>query len=172
MPPYLGLFVVTWVALALLYLGLARVLQELYVLRARVASLSTSSARTGGASQLQFDLALPSELAAASSVVVAAESSCSTCWKVLTAVAAHPAPSKPLLLTYEDERVWEPVADDFTVIRSHSGWSSISHLTPPVLVKLGPQGRPEQIVLPVSAAEVTSTLDSWAGQKEAKGSGN
>jgi len=161
-----ALFVVTWAAIVLLYLGLAAVLRELRLLRQRVAEETAS-----GTQFKESAIRLPAELTAGRPrVVVAAESGCPLCRVVLheLGVAATAWAVRPILLTYEPATQWSDVSAGFDLVRDDRAWSAIAHLSPPALMLVDANGLVKRIKLPANEQDVRTTLDAWGAESEMK----
>ncbi|GAA3464905.1 hypothetical protein GCM10018963_69180 [Saccharothrix longispora] len=136
--------VLTWVAILVLFLGLAAVLREVRLLRATVAR------DPGGFSAAQPDLVLGPRFAGR--VVLAADSGCPLC------VAVARRLTDAVLLTHESPDVWDTRLD---VVRDREAWRVVSHLAPPVLMLVDAAGRVARVVLPVREEQVDDVLDEW-----------
>jgi hypothetical protein len=154
----LALFIITWSVMLLLYLGLARVLYDLHGLRRRVERLSAQSAPAASSLPLE----LPTGTFGGVDVLLAVESSCPRCWMVAEWIIENASTRQAALLTYEDPTVWSPFSDRIRIIQSESAWASITHLSPPVLLRLDPAGSAvTDIFLPVGESDLRTTLDLW-----------
>ncbi|MBP2477485.1 hypothetical protein JOF53_006357 [Crossiella equi] len=154
MSPAIAFNVITWVAILLLFLGLAAVLREIRLLREEVRRSPDSFAAAPP------DLRLGERLAGgARRIVLAADSGCPLCLAVLDRVLVQ-APGA-VLLTHEPESTWTRVAGQLTVISDPEVWRAVSHLAPPVLMLVDGTGRAERVHLPVRVAEVDAVLAEW-----------
>ncbi|GAA3015114.1 hypothetical protein [Actinokineospora diospyrosa] len=136
--------VITWVAIVVLFLGLAAVLREVRLLRAAI------SRDPGGYDSAQPDIVLGERFAGR--VVLAADTGCSLCHAVADRLTGA------LLLTHEQASVWETRLE---VVTDREAWRAVSHLAPPVLMLVGLDGRVRRLSLPVRADQVDEVLDEW-----------
>ncbi|MGM1058334.1 hypothetical protein [Saccharothrix sp. Mg75] len=153
MNPGTAFAVLTWVAILVLFLGLAAVLREVRLLRAAVAR------DPGGFSAAQPDLVLGPRFAGR--VVLAADSGCPLCVAVARRLTGT---SRALLLTHESPDAWDAGLE---VASDREAWRVVSHLAPPVLMLVGPDGRVARTVLPVREEQVDDVLDEW-GVRDAR----
>ncbi|MFD7660045.1 hypothetical protein ACFV4N_39220 [Actinosynnema sp. NPDC059797] len=144
MNPGTAFLVVTWVAIVVLFLGLAAVLREVRLLRAAVAR------DPAGFSAAQPDVVLGERFA--NRVVLAADSGCPLC------VAVARRLTDAVLLTHEPPGAWDTRLD---VVSDREAWRSVSHLAPPVLMRVDATGRVARLALPVREEQVDEVLDEW-----------
>ncbi|WP_239574941.1 hypothetical protein [Actinokineospora baliensis] len=135
--------VITWVAIVLLFLGLAAVLREVRLLRAIVG-------RDQGGYEAQADIVLGEKFAGR--VVLAADTGCSLCHAVADRL------TDAVVLTHEVASTWDIGLE---VVTDREAWRAVSHLAPPVLMLVGSDGRVQRISLPVRAEQVDEVLDEW-----------
>ncbi|WP_117209414.1 hypothetical protein [Allorhizocola rhizosphaerae] len=143
MSPWIATTIITWVALIIVYLGLAATLRRVNQLQAELASLRASG--RGG-----VRLRLPGY----SGVVLAADASCDAC-HVAVGELASLAPSSTLL-SYEP---WD--GTDLRVRVDTEAWRSLAHLSPPVLMAVDADGQVTDIALPTNPGDVAKALQSW-----------
>ncbi len=162
MSPWLAVTIVTWVAMLVLYLGLAATLRQVRLLSAELTSL-----RAGGDTRAaRVDLRLPALAApdgTAARLVVAADTGCPACHVTVEKLAAL-APGlavPPLLLTYESPQVWHELAGPLEVRQDTESWRALRHLAPPVLMSVDASGRVLDLALPTSPEDVPRTLSAW-----------
>lgn len=163
-----ALQILLWVAVVVVYLGLAAVLREVRLLRAQVRRLQSLQAvtATGATPQGGPDIRLPAQVTGGSAgVVVAADTTCPSCAAVVHALADHVAAGRletPVsILTWEPQEAWAQLAGPLRVVRDTSGWEQIAHLSPPVLLRVDADGRVGDLTLPVTGADIDPTLTSW-----------
>ncbi|WP_018680410.1 hypothetical protein [Actinokineospora enzanensis] len=144
MSPSTAFLVITWAAIILLFLGLAAVLREVRMLRAQLARDS------GGFSAAAPDLLLGARFAGR--VVLAGDSGCPLC------VAVARRAKEAVVLTHESPEVWESGLD---VVSDREAWRVVSHLSPPVLMLVGADGRVTRLLLPVREEQVDEALAEW-----------
>ncbi|MFC6087820.1 hypothetical protein [Saccharothrix lopnurensis] len=144
MNPGTAFLVITWAAIVVLFLGLAAVLREVRLLRAAVAR------DPQGFSAAQPDIVLGERFAGR--VVLAADSGCPLC------VAVARRLTDAVLLTHEPPGAWDTPLD---VVSDREAWRSVSHLAPPVLMRVDATGRVARLALPVREEQVDEVLDEW-----------
>lgn len=146
--------IITWVAILVLFLGLAAVLREIRLLRNEVRRAPENFAAAAP------ELVLGPRLAGRGRrIVLAADSGCPLCLAVLDRLISQ-APGA-VLLTHEPEAVWARVSGQLEVISDAEVWRVVSHLSPPVLMLVDGNGRAERVHLPVRVAEVDAVLAEW-----------
>lgn len=143
MAPWIAATAVTWIALIIVYLGLAATLRRVNQLSAEVAALRASGR---GAARLR--------LPGYAGIVLAADNACDAC-HVAVASLESIAPSSTLL-TYEP---WE--GTDLRVRVDTEAWHKLAHLSPPVLMNVDPDGWVTDIALPTNPGDVAKALQSW-----------
>jgi hypothetical protein len=160
MSPTAAVVVITWVALVIVYLGLAAVLREVRQLRAELAAV-----RAGAPRAKLLDLTLPTLAAAPGekAVVLVADSGCPACVGAAGELVrlAPELPVRPTLLTYEPPETWEDVTGRLTVVQDRAASSQFSHLTPPLLALVDARGQVTELALLVDPQSVARTLWSW-----------
>ncbi len=157
MSPLWALLVLTWAAIVVLFLGLGAVLREIRLLRARIDTAATSGERV--------DIVLPASVTGGrGGVVLAVDSGCPLCIAVVQQVASvttGPEGSGAVLLTFEPEEQWGGLTGGLPVVRDDRAWSAIAHLSTPILMQVGGDGRVERLHLPANERDVVPTLRSW-----------
>lgn len=164
MSPAVAVAVITWVAIVVLYLGLAAVLREVRLLRAQVMRLSVVTAVQPDEATSSPAITMPGVIReGAPAVVLAADSSCPLCRMTIARLAriSEHLPEPAVLLTYEDEQTWGPLPPSLRVVRDEAAWSQIAHLSPPVLLQVNGQGKVTDLVLPARDDDVDATLATW-----------
>lgn len=150
-------------ALALLYLGLVRVHYDVRQLRRLVLQQADADR--------SVELRLPATVGDLfGRTVLAVSSTCATCWAALDEARDQTARGVDLVvLTYQDAGVFAVDGLDglagLQVVRSAEAWSVLSHLSPPVLARVGHDGLVLDLVLPTGAGEVAETLTRWQSQE-------
>lgn len=160
MSPVAAYHVLTWVAIAVLFLGLAAVLREVRLLRGQVAGTDPDGFATAPP-----DIALGPRLAGPGPrVVLAVDSGCALCLAVTERLAgAAPGPGRPAvtLLTHEPAQTWAGAAGRLAVVSDREAWRAVAHLSPPVLMLVDDTGRVRRMVLPVRVSDVDKALAGW-----------
>jgi hypothetical protein len=150
-----SLWVLTWVAIAVLWFGLAAVLREVRLLRALAAG------DAAGFASGRPDVALGPRFATggAPRLVVAADTGCGLCVAVVDRLARRVADAT--VLTHEPAAAWAGRADGLTVVSDPEAWRAVSHLSPPVLMRVDGAGRVDRMLLPVRVGQVDAVLAEW-----------
>lgn len=167
MSPWLAVTIVTWIALLVLYLGLAATLRQVRLLSAELTAL-----RAGGDTRAtRVDLHLPALAVPdgpASRLVVAADTGCPACHLAVEALAelAPGLPVPPLLLTYESPEVWRDEAGPLEIRQDTESWRLLRHLAPPVLLSVDASGRVLELALPSGPEDVPRTVAAWGFQAD------
>jgi hypothetical protein len=163
MSPGLAIWLVTWAAIVLLFLGLAAVLREVRLLRGLVTR--DPNGFVAAAPQLRLGGAFAS--GSGPRIVLAVDSGCSLCLAITARLAHRTADgaaaglSTVTLLTHEAPEVWADIAEGLPVVSDRESWRSISHLSPPVMMIVDGEGRVGKLVLPVRAEEIDGLYDEW-----------
>jgi hypothetical protein len=159
MSPLLALTILSWIAIVVLYLGLAAVQREVRMLRRQLTERRTTTG--DGLDDLRLPQAFLSRivLPGRSRTVLVADSGCPLCRAAAT-VLAEPTGQDvlPVLLTYESPEEWADLSDTLQIVRDRDAWSALAHLSPPVLLEVNHQGRIESLVLPVTELDVTRAV--------------
>jgi hypothetical protein len=154
-----AVLVVLAVAVVLLWLGLVRLAYEVRQLR----RLTLEQARDA---EEEAEVRLPSdEPRLLGRTVLAVSSSCDTCWTALAEARARADAAELVVLTYQDPEVFAEAAGALPVVRSRDAWRAVSHLSPPVLLRVEQDGRVTDVALPVTEGDVTDVLARWHGQE-------
>jgi hypothetical protein len=160
MSPTAALMVITWVALGVLYFGLAAVLREVRQLRTELVALRADIPQAN-----RPDLVVPALAAEAGTTAIAlvAESSCPPCVAAAAELSRMAArlPAQPRLLTYESPATWASLADGLAVVQDRPAWSQLSHLSPPLLLLVDADGSVRELALLVDDRSLGRTLWSW-----------
>ncbi|MCO1581101.1 hypothetical protein M8C13_35650 [Crossiella sp. SN42] len=152
MDPVLALLILAWLAIALLYLGLAAVLRELRLLRRQLTARQATGADLA-------ELRLPGSVTArfdGPRTVLVADSGCPLCQFAAAELARHAA--RPVLLTYEEADAWPDLPATVELVTDRAAWQALAHLNPPMLLSVTADGRIDSLVLPTTAAEVRRAL--------------
>jgi hypothetical protein len=152
------MFVVTWAAIVVLFLGLAAVLREVRLLRGAGAGDGFADAGADLALGGSFSGAADSE---GTRLVLAADSGCALCVAVarrLGGLAAHDARPAPVLLTHEPAQLWDGAAGGLRVVSDPEAWRAVSHLQPPVVMLVDGAGTVRRLSLPAREEDVD---DVW-----------
>jgi len=162
MSPWIAVTAVTWVAMVVLYFGLAATLHRVRMLSAELAEL-----RTGGHVRATgVDLRLPALAAQDGSttrLVVAADTGCPACHMTVEALAAlAPELSQvPTLLTYEPPDRWPEAAGRLEIRQDPDSWRVLAHLMPPLLLNVDADGRVTDLALTTTPDDIPRTLAAW-----------
>jgi hypothetical protein len=152
MAPWLAAAIVTWVALAVLYLGLAATLRKVNALTAELAAI-----RAGGAAKATgISISLPGY---EGRLVLAVDSGCPSCQVTVKALDAVALPQRPVLLTYEEPSTWD--APGLEIRQDPQAWRAVAHLSPPVLLSIDGSGRVAHLALPTHPDDVIRALAAW-----------
>lgn len=152
MAPWLAAAIVTWVAMAVLYLGLAATLRKVNALTAELASI-----RAGGAAKASgITIKLPGY---EGRLVLAADSACPSCHVTVKALDTLGLAAKPVLLTYEAPSTWD--APGLEIRQDEKAWRAVAHLSPPVLLSVDAAGNIAHLALPTHPDDVTRALAGW-----------
>jgi hypothetical protein len=167
MSPEVALAVVTWIALIVVYLGLAAVLRDVRLLRNELTAL-----KAGRAGPQTIGLTMPALApeTGASRVVLVADAGCPSCQRAAEELAgvSETLPSRPALLTYEAPQEWSHVSTRLAVTQDGAAWSSLSHLSPPILLLVGPGGTVRELTM-LTDSGVARVLASWGVSSAAEG---
>jgi hypothetical protein len=155
MSPTVAFAVVTWAAIALLFLGLGAVLRETRLLRGQLGR--DRAGFTVAPPDLSFDGRLAS--GGEPQVVLVADSGCPLCLAAAERLGARRPGA--VLLTHEPLHTWSGVADRLRVVSDREAWRVVSHLAPPVLMLVDGAGAVRRLVLPTREDEINTVLDEW-----------
>jgi hypothetical protein len=163
MSPLLAATAVTWVALLIVYLGLAATLRKVHYLEAEVRSLRSGD---GQARPIGVDLRLPGlaeQNAPKARLVVAVDSRCPSCHLTIEALAemAPTLVEQPILLTYEPPDTWAHAAQGLRIRRDPESWRALAHLSPPVLMSVDGEGTVTDLVLVSDPTQITRAVITW-----------
>jgi hypothetical protein len=161
MSPWTAVAILTWVALLLLYLGLAATLRKVNALTAELAALRAGGDARAAGVQLRLP-GLAEAGAPGRRLVLAADSVCPAC-HVAVAALDELAPrlgSAPLLLTYEAPEVWQS-ATHLQVRHDPESWRLLASLSPPVLMAVDAGGQVTELSLPTIPEDIVRTLAGW-----------
>jgi hypothetical protein len=166
MSPTLAMWIVTWVAIVVLFLAVGAVLREVRLLRVLITRDSGFSAT---APDLRLD---PGVVEGRDNIVLASDSGCPLCAAVASRLAARAVEdgARPVLLTYEEPASWpDEIRSVFNVVSDQSAWQAIAHLSPPVLMAVAGDGTVRQLGLPVDESTAEQMLDKWIPMTNWKG---
>lgn len=159
MSPLLALTILSWIAIVVLYLGLAAVQREVRMLRRQLAESRTTTG--DGLDNLRLPQAFLSRIVLPdrSRTVLVADSGCPLC-RAAAVMLAEPTGQdvRPVLLTYESPEKWADLSDSIDIVRDREVWSELAHLSPPVLLEVNHRGRIESLVLPVTELDVARAV--------------
>lgn len=150
MQPWLATTIVTWVALLILYFGLAATLRKVKVLTAELTAIRAAGQAKAGGVRIE----LPGY---GGRLVLAADTACPTCHVTVKTLDSLALDDRPVLLTYEDS--WE--VSHLEVRQDAGAWRKIAHLSPPVLLDVGADGKVVNLALPSHPDDVTRALAAW-----------
>lgn len=160
MSPQWALLLLTWAAVVILFLGLSAVLREVRLLRARFDATAAAGERV--------DIALtPAVTGGRGGLVLAVDSGCPLCISVVQQVASAtsgPEGAEAVLLTFEPQEQWSGLTGGLRVVRDERAWSAIAHLSTPILMQVGGDGRVQRMHLPANESDVVPVLRSWGVQ--------
>jgi hypothetical protein len=162
MSPWPAVTIITWIALLVLYLGLAATLRQVRLLSAELAALrARGDTRATGIDLVLPALAVPD--GPATRLVVAADTGCPACHMTvgLLAELAPGMATSPLLLTYEPPEAWRESAGPMEIRQDTESWRALRHLAPPVLMSVDPSGRVLDLALPSVPQDVPRTVAAW-----------
>ncbi len=160
MSPTLAFAILTWVAIALLFLAVGAVLREVRQVRALVVR---NPAGYVASPPPRVRLSTVITAMPQARVVLAADSTCPACVASVRAVAARADVLDAVVLTHEPADAWADLAGPtLPVVSDPDAWRAIGHLTPPVLMWMDPDGVVRDLVLPIDLAQVDAVLNRWA----------
>ncbi|WP_426510164.1 hypothetical protein ACPPVO_05455 [Dactylosporangium sp. McL0621] len=153
-----ALLLLTWLAIALLFLALGATVRSLRLLRARVDRHATEFAATRTAMRIAGT--------GTARIVLAADSGCPLCGAVAERLSrlADRLPAPLSLMTYEQADAWAGRIDTdrLPVVSDPVSWQEIAHLSPPVLLLVAADGEVQRLFLPVDVAGVDRVLNEWS----------
>jgi hypothetical protein len=150
-----ALWLLTWAAIVIVYFGLAAVLREVRLLRA--LALRDPDGFTAAGPDLDLGAALGT--GGPPRLVVAADTGCGLCVAVVERLARRGAAAT--VLTHEPAPAWAGRAGALPVVSDREAWRAVSHLNPPVLMRVDGAGRVQRLLLPVRAEQVDAVLADW-----------
>ena len=160
MSPVTALWIVTWLAIVLLFLAVGAITRELRLLRERIdAAGSTTDGYVAHPPDITFDPAVVPP-----GVVVAGDADCPLCLVVadLAARRVRAGADRPTLLTHQSLDEWPAqVVRDLRPVRAQDQWREVAHLTPPALMRVAADGRVTELSLPLTEAAALEVLDRW-----------
>ncbi len=160
MSPTAAFAVITWVALVILYFGLAAVLREVRQLRSELTTL-----KVGAPAITAVDVTWPALAAdpGQTAVVLVGDSACPPCLEAAAELGrlAPRLPARPKLLTYESPATWQSTADRLAIVQDRDAWANLAHLTPPLLLLVDAHGHIRELALLADGRGVRRTLGSW-----------
>ncbi|MEV5778503.1 hypothetical protein AB0L49_46135 [Streptomyces antimycoticus] len=154
----LALVVLSWIAIVVLYLALAAVLREVRVLRRR---LDERAATAAAPPELQLPASFVERIAepGRERTVLVADAGCPLCQHAAAVLADRATEEfRPVLLTYEPPERWSSLPDAVELVQDRDAWSSLAHLSPPVLLTVGADGTVGSLHLPSSERDIVGAL--------------
>ncbi|MFE5125102.1 hypothetical protein [Streptomyces sp. NPDC056669] len=154
----LALVILSWIAIVILYLALAAVLREVRMLRRQLDERAAGAAPPA-------ELVLPPSFVervaepGRERTVLVADATCPLCRHAAAVLAERATPDfRPVLLTYEPPERWSSLPDGVELVQDSEAWSSLAHLTPPVILTVGTDGTVGSLHLPSSERDVAGAL--------------
>ncbi|MGP3947157.1 hypothetical protein [Streptomyces sp. 7N604] len=154
----LALVILSWIAIVILYLALAAVLREVRMLRRRLDERA-------GTAVPPAELVLPPSFVeriaepGRERTVLVADAGCPLCRHAAAVLAEMATPDfRPVLLTYEPPERWSSLPDALELVQDRDAWSSLAHLSPPVLLTVGTDGTIGSLHLPSSERDIAGAL--------------
>lgn len=160
MDPLIALVVLSWVAIVVLYLGLAAVLREVRMLRREVATATTS----WDPREVDEVVTMPGlARSGGPTLVLAADSSCPMCRLHTARLAEQHAhlDAPALVLGYQTREEWGELDDRLRYVQDEDAWQQIAHLSPPVLLLLDESGAAREVTMPSSRDEALVLMQQW-----------
>jgi hypothetical protein len=103
------------------------------------------------------------ELAPGTRIVLTADPECPLCRTAVAALATRTGRASAVVLLHTPTDAYQEWATDgLTVVTDRDAWRPVAHLTPPVLLRLRPDGVVDDLVLPVAADQIAAALDGWS----------
>ena len=158
MPATLALVILSWIAIVILYLALAAVLREVRMLRRQ---LDERAADAAPPSELVLPASFVERIAAPGQerTVLVADAGCPLCRHAAAVLAEMASPNfRPVLLTYEPPEKWSTLPDTVELVQDRDAWSSLAHLSPPVILTVGADGTVGSLHLPSSERDIAGAL--------------
>ena len=157
MSPIIAYNIVLWLAIAVLFCALAAVVREVRLLRGMV--LPADKGFTATATRPDITLG-PQFADDRTKIVLAVDSGCPLC-VAATERLSERAPGAAVL-THEDTATWDGLARGLAVVCDRESWRAVSHLAPPVLMRVDGTGRVDKLVLPTRVSEVDEMVTEWS----------
>ena len=157
MSPQTALLVLAWVAIVVLYLGMAALLRELRMLRRSVTRGPGGPGRSARTIRLR---GLPEASTGDERLVLVVDSQCplcAACLEELPALAARTS-SRPVVL---HEGALRSPSAAVTYYSDAEDLGSFAHLSPPVLALVGPRGDVRDLALVNHPSELAAAAQSW-----------
>lgn len=161
-----ALLVLSWIAIIVLYFGLAAVLREVRMLSQHMAAHAADAAAPS-------DLQLPPSFVervtenGQERLVLAADTGCPLCRYTVSVLAQVVTPDRrPVLLTYEPPERWSSLPETVELVHDRAAWASLAHLSPPVLLTIGADGTVRSLHLPTTEGDVAAALAHSASATE------
>jgi hypothetical protein len=156
MSPIIAYHVLVWVAIVVLFCALAAVMREVRLLRGMVLG-----GEKGFTEATHPEITLGPDFAGGRErIVLAADTGCPLCLSAADRLGQR-APGATVL-THEDVAAWDGRADGLEVVRDRESWRAISHLAPPVLMRVDGTGRVGTLVLLTRVSEVDEMVMEWS----------
>ncbi|MEU6082911.1 hypothetical protein [Streptomyces sp. NPDC047108] len=166
MSPTLALVILSWIAIVILYLALAAVLREVRMLRRR---LDERAATAAPPAELVLPASFVERVAAPGRerTVLVADATCPLCRHAAAVLAERATPEfRPVLLTYEPPDTWSSLPGAVEVVQDRDAWSSLAHLSPPVILTVGADGSVGSLHLPSNERDIAAALAVGAPSPE------
>lgn len=156
--------VVTWAALLLLYLGMARLWVEVRSIRRAIQfPLALAGEQTS-----QHSAFLPAAVNQPTPTIVAVvDSDCSSCWDVAFLMDQLVPAGRGYLLSYESASTWAVRGVRTEAIVDEDAWTSFVPLSTPILVLTNGE-QINRIHPPVDTEDARKTLLQWTGKQSEK----
>lgn len=155
----LALVILSWIAIVILYLALAAVLREVRMLRRRLDERGADTAAPPA--ELVLPASFVERIAAPGQerTVLVADAGCPLCRHAAAVLAEMATPAfRPVLLTYESPEQWSSLPDTVELVQDRDAWSSLAHLSPPVILTVGADGTVGSLHLPSSERDIVGAL--------------
>jgi hypothetical protein len=155
MSPMIAYHVLVWLAIVVLFCALAAVMREVRLLRGIVMQEGK------GFSATPPEITLGQGFAdGRTRIVLVADTGCPLCVEATERLSRR-APGATLL-THEDVAAWDGLAAGLDVVRDRESWRAISHLAPPMLMRVDGAGQAGKLVLLTRVSEVDDMVTEWS----------
>src|SRR5687768_14802628 len=131
----LSLVILSWIAIVILYLALAAVLREVRMLRRQFDERAATTAAPPAELVLPTSFVKRIAVPGGERTVLVADAGCPLCRHAAAMLADMATPDfRPVLLTYEQPEKWSSLPDTVELVQDRDAWSSLAHLSPPVIL--------------------------------------